>query len=212
MSYKRSFTVCLLLSFVLFIAFILGWSNVITRIETQYNILSYNISTFTTKSNDTFAYITYSYEDDNYITHNVTAKCENDTIKYYLDGVDFPEKFGKQLIFKTRDGNIIIDKNNNHIRDNVYNTIVQNNKTPLFLVNEQSIILIITFVITILYLFSLFGVINTYYDYAYYEDGEFSDIFRNEKLNNKIKQLNNKIKQLINNLINNINRFFGYEK
>lgn len=212
MSYKRSFTVCLLLSFVLFIAFILGWSNVITRIETQYNILSYNISTFTTKSNDTFAYITYSYEDDNYITHNVTAKCENDTIKYYLDGVDFPEKFGKQLIFKTRDGNIIIDKNNNHIRDNVYNTIVQNNKTPLFLVNEQSIILIITFVITILYLFSLFGVINTYYDYAYYEDGEFSDIFRNEKLNNKIKQLNNKIKQLINNLINNIKRFFGYGK
>ena len=205
MSYKRSFTVCLLLSFVLFIAFILGWSNVITRIETQYNILSYNISTFTTKSNDTFAYITYSYEDDNYITHNVTAKCENDTIKYYLDGVDFPEKFGKQLIFKTRDGNIIIDKNNNHIRDNVYNTIVQNNKTPLFLVNEQSIILIITFVITILYLFSLFGVINTYYDYAYYEDGEFSDIFRNEKL----KKLN---KKLINNLINNINRFFGYEK
>ena len=207
MSYKRSFIVCLLLSFVLFIAFILGWSNVITRIETQYNILSYNISTFTTKSNDTFAYITYSYEDDDYITHNVTAKCENDTIKYYLDGVDFPEKFGKQLIIKTRDGNILFDKHNNHVLDNIYNAIIENNKTPLFLVNEQSIILIITFVITILYLFSLFGVINTYYDYAYYEDGEFSDIFRNEKLNNK-----NKIKQLINNLINNIKRFFGYGK
>jgi hypothetical protein len=194
----------LLLSFVLFIAFILGWSNVITRVETQYNILSYNISTFTTKSNNTFAYITYSYKDD-CITHNVTAKCENDTIKYYLDGVDFPEKFGKQLIFKTNNGNIIFDKHNNHIREYVYNTIVQNNKTPLFLVNEQSIILIITFVITILYLFSLFGVINTYYDYAYYEDGEFSDIFRNEKLNNKLKKL-------INNLIDNIKRFFGYGK
>jgi hypothetical protein len=195
----------LLLSFVLFIAFILGWSNVITRVETQYNILSYNISTFTTKSNNTFAYITYSYKDDDFITHNVTAKCENDTIKYYLDGVDFPEKFGKQLIIKTRDGNILFDKHNNHIREYVYNTIVQNNKTPLFLVNEQSIILIITFVITILYLFSLFGVINTYYDYAYYEDGEFSDIFRNEKLNNKLKKL-------INNLIDNIKRFFGYGK
>jgi hypothetical protein len=81
----------LLLSFVLFIAFILGWSNVITRVEIQYNILSYNISTLTTKSNNTFAYITYSYKDDDCITHNVTAKCENDTIKYYLDGVDFPE-------------------------------------------------------------------------------------------------------------------------
>ncbi len=202
MSYKRSFTVCLLLSFVLFIAFILGWSNVITRIETQYNILSYNISTITTKSNDTFAYITYSYEDDDYITHNVTAKCENDIIKYYLDGVDFPEKFGKQLIIKTRDGNILFDKHNNHVLDNIYNAIIENNKTPLFLVNEQSTILIITFVITILYLFSLFGVINTYYDYAYYEDGEFSDIFRNDKLN----------KKLINNLINNIKRFFGYGK
>jgi hypothetical protein len=195
----------LLLSFVLFIAFILGWSNVITRVETQYNILSYNISTFTTKSNNTFAYITYSYKDDDCITHNVTAKCENDTIKYYLDGVDFPEKFSKQLIFKTNNGNIIFDKHNNHIREYVYNAIVQNNKTPLFLVNEQLIILIITFVITILYLFSLFGVINTYYDYAYYEDGEFSDIFRNEKLNNKLKKL-------INNLIDNIKRFFGYGK
>ena len=38
MSYKRSFTVCLLLSFVLFIAFILGWSNVINLNETQYKI------------------------------------------------------------------------------------------------------------------------------------------------------------------------------
>jgi TRAP-type mannitol/chloroaromatic compound transport system substrate-binding protein len=54
-------------------------------------------------------------------------------------------------------------------------------------------------------LFSLFGVINTYYDYAYYEDGEFSDIFRNKKLNNKLKKL-------INNLIDNIKRFFGYGK
>ena len=203
MNYKRSFTVCLLLSFVLFIALIFGWTNVINLNETQYDVLSYNISTFTTKSNNTFAYITYSYEDDNYITHNVTTECKNDTIKYYLDGTDFPEKFGKQLIFKTRDGNILFDKNNNHRQEYIYNPIVQNNKTPLFLINEQSAFLIISFVITILYLFSLFGVVNTYYDYAYYEDGEFSDIFRNEKLKKLNKKLNKK-------LINNIKRFFGY--